>query len=181
MVDSFGNVVSCPKYLGNGKRFLNEYFIMKPKINRYGYSEVSLYKDGQYQTKLVHRLVAENLIPNPKKLPVVNHKNGIKSDNRLENLEWCTYQENTAHAIKNNIGGMRDKCIANLGKIRKKTLYTKIVLVGADGIEHEFKSAKEAGKFCGKSNDAVTSAFRKGQRVAGYKVFAECIKANGEA
>ena len=62
-----------------------------------GYFIVRFYKNSKTTRFLVHRLVAQAFIPNPKNKPVVNHKNGIKTDNRVENLEWSTHSENQQH------------------------------------------------------------------------------------
>lgn len=64
-----------------------------------GYSKINFYKNAKCVTVLIHRLVAEPFVPNPNNLPVVNHINGNKTFNWYRNLEWCTQQENTQHAI----------------------------------------------------------------------------------
>ena len=73
--------------------------VRKLSCDNNGYVNVSLYDNGfKYATKM-HRLVAIHFIENVDNKPCINHKNGIKTDNRVENLEWCTYSENTNHAI----------------------------------------------------------------------------------
>ena len=75
------------------KRVRKEY-ILNPVQDKDGYLLVHLYKSSKAKTFKVHRLVATNFLP-----LVINHKNGIKSDNKVSNLEWCTPKENMAHAI----------------------------------------------------------------------------------
>lgn len=71
-----------------------------------GYFLVTLYNtDKTKKVTVVHRLVAEAFIPNPDGLPIVNHKDGNKQNNRIDNLEWCTQKENVAHAIRMGVHG----------------------------------------------------------------------------
>ena len=79
--------------------------LRKTSIFRTGYEMVVLFKNGKRKNCSVHRLVAEAFIPNPNNLPEVNHKDEIKTNNFVDNLEWCTriYNENYGTGIKRGI------------------------------------------------------------------------------
>lgn len=77
--------------------------IVKQYFNTYGYKTILVRKNSKWHTKLVHRLVGAAFIPNLENKPQINHKNGIKSDNILENLEWVTVKENAIHAFKTGL------------------------------------------------------------------------------
>lgn len=73
--------------------------ILKPSIDKNGYRKITLMKNGKYYYYRICRLVALAFIPNPSNYPVVNHKNEIKDDDRVENLEWCSFAYNTRYSI----------------------------------------------------------------------------------
>ena len=101
-ISSLGRVKSLSDNKGR-KREL----ILKPKIGKQGYLYLNLWANSKGRAKKIHRLVAEAFLPNPEGKETVNHKNCVKTDNRLENLEWTTWSENTKHASAH--GRMRNQ------------------------------------------------------------------------
>ena len=77
---------------------------------RDGYIEVQLYKHNIAASQKVHRLVAEAFLPNPNGLPVVNHKDENPSNNRADNLEWCTQKYNCEYGTRNRKISKRHSC-----------------------------------------------------------------------
>ena len=69
--------------------------ILSPKNNGTGYFMVCLYKNKTHKYYLIHRLVALTFLPNPDNLPCVNHKDEDKTNNRIDNLEWCDHKYNS--------------------------------------------------------------------------------------
>lgn len=128
---------------------------LKPQKYKNGYLFVSLCKDGKVFQFLVHRIVANNFIPNIENKPQVNHKDGNKQNNHVDNLEWCTARQNTVHAVINKL------------RIALKGEETKISKLKTENINEIFSlihsgiSQKEIAKIYNVSPSLISKIFTK--------------------
>lgn len=130
-IDSYGNVYSV-KF----KRLLT------PLIGKTGYARISLYKKENIKLFSVHRLVAEHFIPNPKNKKTVNHIDGCKLNNKVDNLEWATQKENNVHAYTSGLK------VLPKGKDDKRS--QPILQIDLDGnLIQEWSCAREAQRIGG--------------------------------
>lgn len=144
--DEYWEILSEDKYMiSNMGRFfsIRDDKLMTLTLNIRGYFKVSLkkiYKNPQ----IVHRIIAKHFIPNPENKEQVNHINGIKTDNRVVNLEWNTAKENTQHAHK--------KGLVSKSKPPKR----EIVELDLNGnIIREFKNITEVKKITGSNHTCI--------------------------
>ncbi len=147
-ISTLGRIKSYDKHLRgvhNCKRFIKGK-ICKLTHNKKKYTVVNLYDSASNpKTFLVHRLVAIQYIINSDDQPCINHKNGVKDDNRVENLEWCTPLENTYHAITTGLMDLKIWRDRMSNRLRGQTsMAAKIVLNTETGVF--FYSVLEASK-----------------------------------
>lgn len=119
-----------------------KYKILNPIEMNIGYYKVTLYSKLKKEQKYIHKLVAETFIPNPKNFNVINHINGNKKDNNVENLEWCTQKHNMEQAF--NMGLVGNFQRGKLGKESQNRKIIKQIQLGTNKTLNMFYGACEA-------------------------------------
>lgn len=169
-VSNLGKVRSVDREFVNsiGRHCMLKGMPITPRIEK-GYYRLGLKKHQEMKMFNVHRLVALAFIPNPNNYNTVNHINGNKTDNRVENLEWCSIKQNIAHAFQNNLGDCQNKSIDNLRKINEVNSYKRLEVICPDGTKKEFKSVKETSIYFGIKITTINAALlQHPHRAFGY-------------
>lgn len=151
MKEIYKTIPDYPNYeVSNLGHVRNKKFnrIVKSWDNGLGYHKVSLSNEKGAKHMTVHRLVANAFLPNPECKREVNHINGIKTDNRLENLEWSTRSENALHAFETGL---------NEGPLKQKV---RCIETG-----QEFESMSSAAKYFGCAQGSIRTSAIKGYKV----------------
>lgn len=158
--------LKCYRETVNGKTIPYKEKILKPQKQSTGYYTIWLCFTGVKKLAPIHRLVASAFIPNPENKPCVNHKDGNKENNNVDNLEWCTYKENTRHAWDNNLSVVTDGLRKSASKNGISTS-KKIVCLTNGKI---YNSSAEAGRELGICNQNISKVLKgKRNHAGGYK------------
>lgn len=121
--------------------------VLKQKTDKNGYKRVTLYKDGEPKTFLVHRLVAFCFIPSVDGKENINHIDGDPSNNYVDNLEWADYRDNLLHAFENKLNKSQQPVYLK----NKKTEEIK-----------RFSSKAEASRYLNKNNGYISNVLNQG-------------------
>ncbi|UBH21594.1 NUMOD4 motif-containing HNH endonuclease [Macrococcus armenti] len=154
----------------DGRTFKYKSRLIKGRLDQKGYVLYGLNVSGKKSSKRIHRIVAEAFIPNPYNKETVNHIDGNKENNHVDNLEWATYSENTRKAYEIGLFEQskkisRDRFLGN--EYRAKPVILEIKETNEILV---FNSAREASRYIGKCKNYFTQLLRVGGENKEYKV-----------
>lgn len=143
--------------------------ILKTYNNGTGYRKLSLYKNNIQKQFLIHRLVAKAFLSNLSKLDQVNHIDGNKENNRIDNLEWVSQSKNIIHSYKTNLRVANSK--NKFGSNNPKAIKVKMIDYTTNEIIKTFDSIIDAAHYIGKSKSCHIVSCCKGRlkKAYGYK------------
>ena len=154
-VSSLGNIRRDEYYIKDsiGRNQYKSKKLILPSIGKDGYNKVVLTNDlGERKTLRINRIVALTFLNNDDNLEFVNHKDGIKTNNIVDNLEWCTSSENVQHAIK-------------MGLCNTSMFVEKLSINGE--VLEEFRSIREASRITGIDNSGIAKVCKGDRKSAG--------------
>jgi hypothetical protein len=142
--------------------------IKKPCLGPQGYMVTSLNKGNNSKRHSMHRIIAEAFIANPENKPFINHINGIRHDNRIENLEWCTPKENNIHSFQ--VLGRKSGMLGKKGALCKNS--KPCIVIDQNGNEKIYPALMTACEELGLSSGTagmVAKGIRK--QTKGYRIY----------
>lgn len=183
MEEIWKTIEDYPNYMvsnmGRVKRLSTGYYrrtekILKPQLQNNGYLHIKLSQKDKTKCILVHRLIAQVFIPNPNNLPQVNHINEDKTDNRVENLEWCDrkYNINYGNGISKRVKTNKENgTYKKVGEINSKIRSKSILQFSKDNsFIRKWDSIIDVQRELGYDNRQICSCLKNRQKTAkGFK------------
>lgn len=161
-VSNLGNVKSVDRNIlySNGIKRKHKGKLLSPEIDKDGYERVDFRRNGSHDKQFVHRVVAKEFIPNLENYPVINHKNEIQDDNRVDNLEWCTikYNHGYGNARMKNAKSVSKPVVGKCIDTGNEISFESLTQAGENG--YTAKSVSKAAKGGGKPYRGYTWNFK---------------------